>query len=139
MDIRKKIPCVGENKKNKIDDKEYYYLESSGSNHLTYIDLNYAIANITTSETGDEIFILDFKEGENSTIFPEKVEIKKKSRGLSTGGIIAITIPTVIVLLGVAGLAFFLSRKPVVPPSPGKNLANNTMGVVASSEAVVHQ
>ena len=135
----KKIPCVGEFNKNKTDDEEYYYLESKGSNSLTYTDLNYAIANITTSKTGDEIFILDFKDGENSTILPEKLGNIENSGGLSTGGIIAIIIPTVIALLGVGFLVFFLARKPVVPSPPAKNLANNTMGVVASSETIVHQ
>ena len=131
----KRIQCVGDYIKNNTDDKEYYYLESKGSNYLTYTDLNYAIANVTTK---DQIFIIDFQEGENSTILPEKEAFKKKSGGLSTGGIIAIVIPAVLILLGVGALAFFLSRR-AVPPPPVKNIANNTMGVVASSEAVVHQ
>ena len=131
----KRIPCVGDFIKNKTDDKTYYNLESKDLNYLTYTDLNYAIANITTQ---DRIFIIDFQEGENSTILPEKEAFKKKSGGLSTGGIIAIVIPAVLILLGVGALAFFLSRR-AVPPPPMKNIANNTMGVVASSEAVVHQ
>jgi hypothetical protein len=131
----KRIPCVGDFIKNKTDDKTYYNLESKDLNYLTYTDLNYAIANITTQ---DQIFIIDFQEGENSTILPEKEAFKKKSGGLSTGGIIAIVIPAVLILLGVGALAFFLSRR-AVPPPPMKNIANNTMGVVASSEAVVHQ
>jgi len=131
----KRIPCVGDFIKNKTDDKTYYNLESKDLNYLTYTDLNYAIANITTQ---DRIFIIDFQEGENSTILPEKESFKKKSGGLSTGGIIAIVIPAVLILLGVGALAFFLSRR-AVPPPPVKNIANNTMGVVASSEAVVHQ
>lgn len=130
----KKVPCIGYEQKNKTDDKIYYYLESKGSNHLTWTDLNYAIANITTK---DKIFILDFKEGENSTILPEKKELKKNSRGLSTGGIVAIVIPACIVLLGVGGLTFFLSRSPIPPPPKLKNNANNTMGVAASSAAVI--
>ena len=129
----KRIPCVGEVKKNKTDDKEYYYLESKGSNYLTNTDLNYAIANITTK---DRIFIIDFKEGENSTILPEKEQYKKNSGGLSTGGICAIVIPALIVLLGVGALVFFLSRRAVPSPPQMKNIANNTMGVVASSEAI---
>ena len=131
----KRIPCVGAFIKNKIDDKTYYHLESKDLNYLTYTDLNYAIANITTQ---DRIFIIDFQEGENSTILPEKEAFKKKSGGLSTGGIIAIVIPAVLILLGVGALAFFLSRR-AVPSPPIKNMGNNTMGVVASSEAVVHQ
>ena len=134
--IPKKIPCTVERKINTTDDKYYYYMESKGANHLTQTDLNYAVANVTTSK--NRIYIIDFTEGANSTILPEKAEFKKKSGGLSTGGIIAIIIPAVIVLLGIGALAFFLSRR-AVPPPPMKNIANNTMGVVASSEAVVHQ
>ena len=131
----KRIPCISYEKQNKTDDNYYHYLESKGSNYLTNTDLNYAVVNITTR---DRIYIIDFKEGENSTILPEKEAFKKKSGGLSTGGIIAIVIPALVVLLGVGALAFFLSRR-AVPPPPMKNIANNTMGVVASSEAVVHQ
>ena len=131
----KRIPCISYEKQNKTDDNYYHYLESKGSNYLTYTDLNYAIFNVTTR---DRIYIIDFKEGENSTILPEKEAFKKKSEGLSTGGIIAIVIPALVVLIGVGALAFFLSRR-AVPPPPMKNIANNTMGVVASSEAVVHQ
>ena len=129
----RRIPCAGDYKKNKTDDKEYYYLESKGSNYLTNTDLNYAIANITTK---DQIFIIDFKEGENSTILPEKEQYKKNSGGLSTGGICAIVIPALVVLLGVGALVFFLSRRAVPSPPQMKNIANNTMGVVASSEAI---
>ena len=129
----RRIPCVGEVKTNKTDDKEYYYLESKGSNYLTNTDLNYAVANITTK---DEIFIIDFQEGTNSTILPEKEQYKKNSGGLSTGGICAIVIPALIVLLGVGALVFFLSRRAVPSPPQMKNIANNTMGVVASSEAI---
>ena len=129
----RRIPCVGEVKTNKTDDKKYYYLESKGSNYLTYTDLNYAIANITTQ---DQIFIIDFQEGENSTILPEKEQYKKNSGGLSTGGICAIVIPALVVLLGVGALVFFLSRRAVPSPPQMKNIANNTMGVVASSEAI---
>jgi hypothetical protein len=131
----RRIPCVGEVKKNKTDDKEYYYLESKGSNYLTNTDLNYAIANITTK---DRIFIIDFHEGENSTILPEKEQYKKNSGGLSTGGICAVVIPSVLVLLGVGALVFFLSRR-AVPSPPIKTIGNNTMGVVASSESALHQ
>ena len=129
----RRIPCVGEYKTNKTDDITYYYLESKGSNYLTNTDLNYAVANITTK---DEIFIIDFQEGTNSTILPEKEQYKKNSGGLSTGGICAIVIPALIVLLGVGALVFFLSRRAVPSPPQMKNIANNTMGVVASSEAI---
>ena len=129
----RRSPCASYKKQNKTDDLTYYHLESKGSNYLTNTDLNYAIANITTK---DQIFIIDFKEGENFTILPEKEQYKKNSGGLSTGGICAIVIPALIVLLGVGALVFFLSRRAVPSPPQMKNIANNTMGVVASSEAI---
>lgn len=133
----KKVPCVGYEELNKTDDIEYYYIETKGINYLTNADLNYAIGNVTTSKTGDKIFILNFEEGVNATLLPEKVEFKKSKGGLSTGGIIGIIIPTVAVLLGVGALVFFLSRR-AAPLPPIKNVINNTIGV-QSSDAIVHQ
>jgi len=136
--VPKKIPCSGKHQKDSSDDERYYYVESKGSNNLAGADLRHAILNYTKQ---DRIIVLNFKEEtkeSNGTIFPPKVDYKKKSGGLSTGGIIAIVIPAVLVLLGVGALAFFLSRR-AVPSPPIKNIGNNTMGVVASSEAVVHQ
>jgi len=136
--VPKKIPCSGKNQKDSSDDKTYYFVESKGSNNLAGADLRHAILNYTKQ---DRIVVLNFKEESkesNGTILPPKVDYKKKSGGLSTGGIIAIVIPTVLVLLGIGALAFFLSRR-AVPSPPIKNIGNNTMGVVASSEAVVHQ
>ena len=135
----KKIPCSGKNDKDSSDDKDYYFLQSKGSNNLAGADLSYALLNYTTKNK--RMGILDFAENSknaNGTILPPKIDYKKQSGGLSTGGIIAIVIPSVAVLLGIGALAFFLSRR-AVPPPPIKNITNNTMGVVASSEAVVHQ
>lgn len=135
----KKIQCSGKNDKDSSDDKDYYFLQSKGSNNLAGANLSYALLNYTTQ--GNRMAILDFSDNQknaNGTILPPKVDYKKKSGGLSTGGIIAIVIPTVLVLLGIGALAFFLSRR-AVPSPPIKNIGNNTMGVVASSEAVVHQ
>ena len=140
-DSPKKILCSGKQKKDSSDDW-YYNLESKGSNNLAGANLSYALLNFTTGEERKYIMaILDFTEdpkNANGTILPPKVDYKKKSGGLSTGGIIAIVIPSVLVLLGIGALAFFLSRR-AVPSPPIKNMGNNTMGVVASSEAVVHQ
>lgn len=129
----KKIQCSSKRIKDSKDDKTYYLLETKGSNNIAGADLKYSLLNITTQK---EIAIIDFQEGINGTLKEPKV-IKKKSGGLSTGGIIAIVIPSCVVLLGVAGLAFFLSRRAIPPPSV-KNMTNNTVGV-ASSEAVVNQ
>ena len=142
----KKILCSGKSEKDNSDDKYYYFLQSKGSNNLAGANLSYALLNYTTDDDiGDDrkyyMAILDFAENSknaNGTILPPKVEYKKKSGGLSTGGICAIVIPSVLVLLGVGALVFFLSRR-AVPSPPIKTIGNNTMGVVASSEAVVHQ
>ena len=135
----KKIPCSGKRDKDSSDDNYYYFLQSKDSNNLAGANLSYALLNFTTR--GNRMAILEFADNQknaNGTILPPKVDYKKKSGGLSTGGIIAIVIPAVLVLLGVGALAFFLSRR-AVPSPPIKNIGNNTMGVVASSEAVVHQ
>ena len=129
----KKIPCKGKNDIYDGDDKSYYFLETNGKYNLPTTDLKYTIANYTKLHTA---IILDFKEGEN-TAFKKKKNIPSRSKGLSTGGTIAIIIPTCFVLLGVTALAFFLSRKPTTP-SPIKNIGNNTIGV-ASTEAIIHQ
>ena len=140
-DSPKKISCSGKQKKDSSDDNWYYNLDSKGSNNLAGANLSYALLNYTTSYNEKTMAILDFADNQknaNGTILPPKVGYKKKSGGLSTGGIIAIVIPAVLVLLGIGALAFFLSRR-AVPSPPIKNIGNNTMGVVASSEAVVHQ
>jgi hypothetical protein len=138
----KKIPCSGKYDRDSSDDEEYYFLQSKGSNNLAGANLSYTLVNYTTGENRQYYMcVLDFAENSknaNGTILPPKVDYKKKSGGLSTGGIIAIVIPAVLVLLGIGALAFFLSRR-AVPSPPIKNIGNNTMGVVASSEAVVHQ
>ena len=137
----KKILCSGKRAKDNSDDKDYYFLQSKGSNNLAGANLSYALLNYTTGDNEKKMAIISFAENSknaNGTILPPKVEYKKKSGGLSTGGICAIVIPSVLVLLGVGALVFFLSRR-AVPSPPIKAIGNNTMGVVASSEAVVHQ
>ena len=138
----KKIPCSGKRDKDSSDDNYYYFLQSKDSNNLAGANLSYALLNFTTGEERQYLMaILDFSENSknaNGTILPPKVDYKKNSGGLSTGGIVAIVIPVGLVLFGVGALAFFLSRR-AVPSPPIKNIGNNTMGVVASSEAVVHQ
>lgn len=129
----KKIPCIGTYEKEDPEDKKAtYFIKIKEQNNLANVELKNALVNFTKANI---VGILDFKEGENST-FIERTYVQKK-KGLSTGGIIAIIIPSCIVLLGVSALVFFLSRRPL-PTQPIKNIGNNTIGV-ASSEAVVHQ
>jgi hypothetical protein len=130
---QKIIPCVGKQAKDNEDDIDYYYLESKGGNYLTNIDFNYAIANFTKN---DKALLLDFKKGEDSII--KETPVFKKSKGLSKGVICAIAIPTILLTLGVGALVFFLSRRPLPPPQPIKNVMNNTVGI-ASSGVVVNQ
>ena len=130
---QKIIPCVGKRAKDNEDDIDYYYLESKGGNYLTNIDFNYAIANFTKN---DKALLLDFKKGEDSII--KETPVFKKSKGLSKGVICAIAIPTILLTLGVGALVFFLSRRPLPPPQPIKNVMNNTVGI-ASSGVVVNQ
>lgn len=133
--ISKQIHCSAKCEQDKSDDLMHYFLECKSSNSLSGINLNYALLNYTKK---NQVLILDFEKGaKNTTILHPKLESKKSSGGLSTGGIVAIVIPSIIVTLGVAGLVFFLSRN-AVPPPPVKNNPNTTLGV-ASSEAVVHQ
>ena len=142
-DSPKKILCSGKYGTDSSDDMPYYFLQSKGSNNLAGANLSYALLNYTTGSNTRKktMAVLDFAKNSknaNGTILPPKVEYKKNSGGLSTGGICAIVIPSVLVLLGVGALVFFLSRR-AVPSPPIKTIGNNTMGVVASSEAVVHQ
>ena len=130
---QKIIPCVGKLAKDNEDDEDYYYLESKGGNYLTNIDFNYAIANFTKN---NKSLLLDFKKGEDSII--KETPVFKKSNGLSKGVICAIAIPTILLTLGVGALVFFLSRRPLPPPQPIKNVMNNTVGI-ASSGVVVNQ
>ena len=132
----KKIPCiVYKNDDSEEDDDKYmYFIKTDGETNLANAELKYALFNYTKGD--NRMGILDFKEGENST-FIENTYVPKKKKGLSTGAIVAIIIPSCIVLLGVSALVFLLSRKPL-PAQPIKNIGNNTIGV-ASSEAVVHQ
>ena len=132
----KKIPCSGKYDYEDPDDdsERFFFIETNEQNTLTNAELKYALFNYTKGD--NRMGILDFKEGENST-FIENTYVPKKKKGLSTGAIIGIIIPSCIVLLGVSALVFLLSRKPL-PAQQIKNIGNNTIGV-ASSEAVVHQ
>ena len=83
----------------------------------------------------DKNILLNFDEGEDSTLnySPILMESKKKG-GLSTGGIVAIIIPCILVLLGVAALTFFLQRRNPVPLK--ENIANISNGVNSSSNII---
>ena len=67
----------------------------------------------------------------NKTINSANINRKKSSGGLSTGGIIAIIIPCIIVLIAIVALAMFLGKRN--PASQNANLSENTIGINSSS------
>ena len=131
-----KIKCKGKNAQDNTNDEEYYFLETKGGNSLSNIDLGYTVFNFTKGKK-NRTLIIDFQDDTDSTI-TDNSYFKKSSKGLSKGVICAIAIPTILLTLGVGALVFFLSRKPISPPQPIKNVMNNTVGI-ASSGVVVNQ
>ena len=135
--IPTKIPCKGETIQDSSDDEEHFFLENKSPTSLSNIDFQYIVANFTKSKNDNKkIIIIDFQDGSDSTI--KETPVFKKSKGLSKGVICAIAIPTILLTLGVGALVFFLSRRPLPPPQPIKNVMNNTVGI-ASSGVVVNQ
>ena len=129
------IKCRGYKGYDENED-EKLFLETTGINPEVNGKLQYSIANYTKKK--GKYYMLDFGENAgNSTISPEPTLYKKKKGGLSTGGIIAILIPTILVLLGIAGLVYFLGNRTPIQPLP-KVVNNNTIGV-ASSENIMNK
>ena len=135
----RELPCKG------YKDSYYaynYYLDCDTSISSINADLQNAFAYL---EDDDKGFIINFEKSANSTTTNSTIETndyipKKKSKGISTGGIVAIVIPCILLLLLAVGLVFSLRSR--APNPPLKELANtsNTVGPAgASSEAVVHQ
>ena len=135
----RELQCKGY--KDKLFPKDYF-LECDTSTSSINADLQNTFAYLEDDDQRG--FIINFdKSGNsttNSTIETNDYVPKKKSKGISTGGIVAIVIPCIILLLLAIGLVFSLRRR--APNPPLKELANtsNTLGPAgASSEAVVHQ
>ena len=88
----------------------------------------------------DEFLLVNFKEGEKSVVnYTDDPNVnrsyKQRKKGLPTGAIIAIIIPTVLILLGITALAFAYKRNPTPPQAIA--YGNNTLGAVNSSTNVV--
>ena len=132
-----KIQCKGKDEQDSTDDQYYYFLQPKSSGSFSNVDFGYTVGNFTKEKERSKIFIIDFQDGTNSTIIDNNY-FKKSSKGLSKGVICAIAIPTILLTLGVGALVFFLSRRPLPPPQPIKNVMNNTVGI-ASSGVVVNQ
>ena len=129
------VQCKGYCDKSKENDLYYYYLETTGINPEINSSLQYSIANFTKKNM---TIMLDFDNYNDSLIYKSQDLFKKTTGGLSTGGIIAIIIPCVLILLGVSILTYYKTKKPRPIPSPHmKNMDNNNTIGVASSEAVV--
>ena len=122
----KKIPChyknLGDNKYELIFDQKIPFRA----------DLDKQMGRINDKQS----ILLNFADDKNAEVDYSPFDgynnkIKKRTRGLSTGGIIAITIPSVALLLAFSGLAFILGkRKPSVPV---ESIGNNIIGNNSSS------
>ena len=116
----------------------YYFLDCDTSDSSLNMDLQNSFAYLKDDK--EKGFIINFDHSDNSTVKTNDYISNKKSSGLSTGGIIAIVIPCIILLLLIAGLAYFFIRR--APNPPLKELANtsNSIGPAgATSSAVINQ
>ena len=132
----KKLSCKGY--EDRVNLMTYYFLDCDISDSPINIDLQNSFAYLEDSK--DKGIIINFDNSDNSTMTVSGLAPKKKSSGLSTGGIIAIVIPCILLLILAGGLIFYLNRK--APNPPLKELANNsnTIGPAgASSSNVVNQ
>jgi hypothetical protein len=87
----------------------------------------------------DNILLSFDDEKEGDIVFtPTNRIIRKNSGGLSTGGIVAILIPSIILLLAIASVAYITSRKKDILSTPLKNkeINNNSVGIVSSTDVV---
>ena len=116
-----------------------YYLDCDTSISSINADLDNTFAYLEDDK--DKGFIINFDETNNSTVIQtnDYINKKNKSSGLSTGGIIAIMIPCIILLLLIGGIVYFLRNR--APNEPLKKQVNNNViaEAAASSEAVVNQ
>ena len=128
--------CEGKWDTDKKDD-DYYYLECQPNSAIN-TDLNNAYGYY--ANYADQGLLIKFSNPNSTKLeyYRENYRIKTSS-GMSTGGIIAIIIPTIIILLAVVGLVMAMRSK--TPPPPLKGLNNNSVGVIGigSSQSVVQQ
>lgn len=121
-----KVPCHFE----RIGQTSEYNLTLSPTTKID-ADLHEQIGRINDQQS----VILNFGSANGSRVvndfLPGNKYVKKSSSGISTGGIVAIVIPCIAVLLAVAGLAFILGNK---TKPPVQNIENTTIGINSSSE-----
>ena len=109
----------------KNDAKDILTLDNKASINT---DLNRKMGRINDNKS----LILEFANGNGNPNFNSTEIVGRKSSrsGLSTGGIVAIVIPCIAVLLAVAGLAFILGNR---TKPPMENIENKTIGINSSA------
>ena len=137
---RKDLSCKGYTDK---DQKliYYYFLDCDIPYSTINMDLQNTFAYFEDDKNKDKGIIINFDQSNNSTVIHISDYIpKKKSSGLSTGGIIAIIISCIILLFLVVGLIYLLKSRAPTPPLKELVKNNNTVGASGvSSEVVVNQ
>ena len=120
----------------KKDNVPYTYSKDDAKDILT-LDNKYSIntdLNKIMGRINDEkSLILEFADGQGNPNFNSTdsyTRRKSSSSGLSTGGIVAIVIPCIAVLLAVAGLAFIMGNR---TKPPMQNIENTTLGINSSA------
>lgn len=129
----------------KEDENGNYNIILNSKKSLNY-NLNNTVGTLNNKNT---TFVFLFKKDSNSTMNYDPSPTlnttyipRKRSDGLSTGGILAIIIPCIIVLLAAAGIAAFLGKSSSAAaastiPMEHINMGNNTIGTSYSSNAIV--
>ena len=120
------IPCKV------INNKEKNYTLKCNSNDDIKGNLDGAFANL-----GNENLIVNFVSNSNNKLnFTSPIEkinnipYKKKKNGISTGGIVAIIVSCVALLVIATGLAFYCKKKPVPPESNASESIKNEISNV---------
>ena len=126
----KYVQCQGSKEEDEESEEPFYLIEPINPTFEINTDLSLAVANFTKQ---NKLLIFDFAPNANSTVQPKRI-YKKSSGGLSTGGIVAVVIPCLIILLGIAALVYFLRMR--TPGPLTKPIDNKTIGVISSENVI---
>ena len=89
-------------------------------------------------ENGENIYLV-FNEGENSNIKYNNQNLvynsKNNSKGLSAGGIVAIILPCIAILIAIGAVVFFLGKKDITS-SLGNKATTSIIGLNSSTDIV---
>ena len=133
--VIKVLPCQGKERQNK-DDNNNYILECI-SNETLNLDLDNSFYSLEGENNENKNLLVQLAPGKTTSpkvAYNFYSKMKRKKGGLSTGGIIAIIIPCIIVLIGVMALIYFLRKHQF---SPSKDANQNVTVGITSSESVV--